>query len=132
MVLLAAFHALLHRYTGETDIRVGTPVAGRGRIETEPLIGFFVNTLVMRGDISGEPTFRELVQRVRAAALAAYANQDVPFRHLVETRAGGMSNTHRFQALFVATERAAGRTRPSRASDYAGRRGPRWHVEVRL
>ena len=103
MVLLAAFHALLHRYTGETDIRVGTPVAGRTRVETEPLIGFFVNTLVMRGDLSGEPSFRELLQRVRATGLAAYANQEVPFEHLVETlrTRRDLSHTPLFQALFV-------------------------------
>ncbi len=103
MVLLAAFHALLHRYTGETDIRVGTPVAGRTRVETEPLIGFFVNTLVMRGDLSGEPSFRELVRRVRATGLAAYAHQDVPFEHLVETlrTRRDLSHTPLFQALFV-------------------------------
>ena len=64
----------LHRYTGETDIRVGTPVAGRTRVETEPLIGFFVNTLVLRGDLSGEPSFRDLLHRVRADGLAAFAN----------------------------------------------------------
>jgi amino acid adenylation domain-containing protein len=103
MVLLAAFHALLHRYTGETDIRVGSPVAGRSRGETEPLIGFFVNTLVMRGDVAGEPTFRELLQRVRDTALAAYANQDVPFEQLVETLRPkrDVNHTPLFQALFV-------------------------------
>ena len=58
MVLLAAFQALLHRYSGQDDLCVGTPIAGRGRTETEGLIGFFVNTLVMRGDLSGDPTFR--------------------------------------------------------------------------
>jgi malonyl CoA-acyl carrier protein transacylase len=103
MVLLAAFHSLLHRYTGENDIRVGTPVAGRTRIEAEPLIGFFVNTLVMRGDVSGEPSFRELLRRTRAIGLAAYANQDVPFDHLVEALRTkcDLSHTPLFQALFV-------------------------------
>jgi amino acid adenylation domain-containing protein len=103
MLLLAAFYSLLHRYTGENDIRVGTPVAGRTRVETEPLIGFFVNTLVMRGDVSGEPSFRELLRRTRATGLAAYANQDVPFDHLVETlrTKRDLSHTPLFQALFV-------------------------------
>ena len=84
MVLIAAFQALLHRYTGDLDIRIGTPVAGRTRRETEGLIGFFVNMLVIRGDLAGEPTFRELVGRARTTSLAAYANQDVPFERLVD------------------------------------------------
>jgi aspartate racemase len=84
MALLAAFHILLHRYAGQEDIRVGVPVAGRTRTETEGLIGLFINTLVMRADLSGDPTFRELLGRVRGAALGAYAHQDLPFEKLVE------------------------------------------------
>ena len=84
MTLLAAFKALLYRYTGQADIVVGSPIAGRNFIETEELIGFFVNTLVLRTDLSGNPTFRELVGRVREVALAAYLHQDVPFEKLVE------------------------------------------------
>ncbi len=84
MLLLAAFVTLLHRYTGEEDIVVGTPIANRNRVETEKLIGFFVNTLVMRADLSGEPSFRELLRRVREVALGAYAHQDVPFERLVQ------------------------------------------------
>ncbi|MDT5270424.1 MAG: hypothetical protein QOH49_2610, partial [Acidobacteriota bacterium] len=84
MTLLAAFNLLLHRYTGEKDILVGTPVAGRNRAETEGLIGFFVNTLVLRTDLSGAPTFTELLGRVRESALGAYAHQDIPFEKLVE------------------------------------------------
>jgi amino acid adenylation domain-containing protein/non-ribosomal peptide synthase protein (TIGR01720 family) len=84
MVLLSAFHALLHRYTGQTDICVGTVIANRDRAETENLIGFFVNTLPLRVDLAGEPSFHELLQRVRETALSAYAHQDVPFDLIVE------------------------------------------------
>src|SRR5205085_4242211 len=84
MTLLAGFEALLHRYTGQTDIVVGTPVAERNRAEIEHLIGFFVNTLALRTDLSGDPTFRELLKRVREVALGAYAHQDLPFERLVE------------------------------------------------
>lgn len=84
MTLLAAFKALLQRWTAQTDIAIGTPMSGRGRIETENLIGFFVNTLVLRTDLSGDPTFVELLQRVRETALEAYEHQDLPFEKLVE------------------------------------------------
>src|SRR6185436_14255056 len=83
MFLLAAFKVLVHRYTSETDILVGTPIANRNRTEIEPLIGFFVNTLVMRTSLEGNPTFNELVRRVSDAALGAYANQDLPFERIV-------------------------------------------------
>ena len=82
MTLLAGFNALLYRYTGQTDIVVGTPVAGRNRAEIEHLIGFFINTLPLRTDCSGEPTFRELLRRVREVALGAYAHQDLPFERI--------------------------------------------------
>ena len=84
MTVLAAFKVLLGRYAGLEDVAVGTPVANRGRAETEGLIGFFVNTLVMRADLSGDPSFAELLGRVRATALAAYAHQDLPFEQLVD------------------------------------------------
>ena len=84
MTLLAAFQTLLHRYTGQDDIVVGSPIAGRTRVEVEGLIGFFVNTLVLRNDLSGNPTFRELLARVRKNALDAYTHQEVPFEKLVE------------------------------------------------
>ncbi|MFB7333683.1 amino acid adenylation domain-containing protein [Streptomyces adustus] len=84
MVLLAGFKALLARWSGQTDVAVGTPIAGRGRVELEPLIGFFVNTLVLRSDLSGDPAFTDLLARVRDTALAAYDHQDLPFDRLVE------------------------------------------------
>ena len=83
MVLVAAFQAVLARHSGATDIAVGTPVAGRDRTQIEGLIGFFVNTLVLRTDLAGEPTFRELLGRVRDVALAAFAHQELPFARLV-------------------------------------------------
>ncbi|PYV90774.1 MAG: non-ribosomal peptide synthetase, partial [Acidobacteria bacterium] len=84
MTLLAAFQTLLHRYGGQDDIVVGTPIAGRTRVEVEGLIGFFVNMLVLRTDASGDPTFRELLKRVKKVALGAYAHQDIPFEKVVE------------------------------------------------
>jgi amino acid adenylation domain-containing protein len=84
MTLLATFQILLSRYTGQEDIVVGTPYAGREREEIQPLIGFFVNTLVLRTELSGHLTFVEVLQRVREAVLSAHANQDLPFEKLVE------------------------------------------------
>ena len=84
MTILAALQSLLARHTGLEDIAVGTPVAGRTRPEWEGLVGFFVNTLVMRTDLAGNPTFRQLLGKVRETALGAYANQEVPFERLIE------------------------------------------------
>jgi amino acid adenylation domain-containing protein len=84
MTLLAAFQALLHRYTRQDEIAVGTYIANRNRAEMEDLIGFFVNSLVLRTDLSGDPSFRELLRRVQSVALGAYGHQDLPFAKLVE------------------------------------------------
>jgi len=83
MTLLSAFNVLLHSQSGQEDIVVGIPIANRTRLETEKLIGFFVNMLVLRTDLSGDPTFRELLQRAREVMLGAYSHQDVPFAKLV-------------------------------------------------
>ncbi|HEX8556987.1 MAG TPA: amino acid adenylation domain-containing protein [Pyrinomonadaceae bacterium] len=103
MTLLAGFFALLHRYTGQEDLVVGTPIAGRNRRETEGLIGFFVNTLVLRASVAGEPTFRELLGRVREATLGAYAHQEVAFEKLVEELhpERDMSRNPLFQVAFA-------------------------------
>jgi amino acid adenylation domain-containing protein len=103
MVLLAALAALLRRTTGETDVAVGTPVAGRQLLELEPLIGCFVNTLVLRVDASGDPTFAELVERVRDTALEADAHQRLPFERLVDELRPGrdLARNPLFQVLFV-------------------------------
>jgi amino acid adenylation domain-containing protein/non-ribosomal peptide synthase protein (TIGR01720 family) len=84
MTVVAAFQTLLCRYTGQTDLVVGTPLTGRTRVEIEGLLGFFVNTLILRSDLSGNPCFRELLKRVRAVMLGAYDHQDLPFEKLVE------------------------------------------------
>ncbi|HEY0553301.1 MAG TPA: amino acid adenylation domain-containing protein, partial [Thermoanaerobaculia bacterium] len=103
MTLLAGFAAQLHRYTGEADILLGSPVANRTRGETEGLLGFFVNTLVMRADLAGDPGFDALVARVREMALAAYAHQDLPFERLVEELAPqrSLARSPLFQVSFV-------------------------------
>ncbi|HEX2077185.1 MAG TPA: condensation domain-containing protein, partial [Longimicrobium sp.] len=84
MVVLAAFYALLARWSGQDDIVVGTPTAGRSRRETEALVGFFINTIALRTRLDGDPTFEELVQRVRQTTIDAYAHQDVPFERVVD------------------------------------------------
>ena len=103
MTLLAAFQILLHRYTGSDDIVVGSPMAGRNRTEVENLIGFFINAVALRGDLSGDPTFRAFLSRARETSLAAFAHQDLPFEKLVEALKSQRDASHSplFQVLFV-------------------------------
>ncbi|MEH2003498.1 MAG: condensation domain-containing protein [Nostoc sp.] len=103
MTLLAAFKVLLHRYTGQEDILVGSPIADRNQVETEGLMGLFVNTLVMRTDLSGNPSFREILNQVRQVALCAYEHQDLPFEKLVEELKPERDRTHSplFQVMFA-------------------------------
>ncbi|MBE9059353.1 non-ribosomal peptide synthetase, partial [Sphaerospermopsis sp. LEGE 08334] len=103
MTLLAAYDTLLYRYTGQSDILVGSPIANRDRAEIEGLIGFFVNTLVMRSNLAGNPSFSELLTRVREMALGAYAHQHLPFEMLVEALQPerNLSHSPLFQVMFV-------------------------------
>src|SRR5258708_20455553 len=118
MTLLAAFQALLSRYTGQEDIIVGSPFTNRQRSEVEGLIGFFVNTVPLRTVLSGDPTFNQLLQRVKATALDAYDHRELPFEKLVEELRPerNLSYTPLFQILFavqgspVAIEHVAGIT----------------------
>ncbi|WP_437733786.1 amino acid adenylation domain-containing protein [Sorangium sp. So ce1335] len=103
MLLFAAFNALLHRYTGQEEFVVGSPIAGRSRAETEGLIGCFINMLALRVDLSGAPTFLDLLTRVRGVTLGAYAHQELPFERLVEALKPDRdpSRTPIFQVVFV-------------------------------
>ena len=104
MTLLAAFATLLHRYSaGQEDMVIGTPIAGRNRVETEGLVGFFVNSLALRTSFSGDPSFRELLGRVRRTALDAFQHQDLPFERLVEELAPDrdLTRTPLFQIMFA-------------------------------
>lgn len=103
MVVLAAFKVLLARYTGQHDVVVGTPIAGRTQAELEPLIGFFANMLVMRTDLAGEPSFVEVLSRVRETVLDAYDHQELPFEKLVEELRPRRDRSHHplFQVAFL-------------------------------
>ena len=103
MTLLGAFQTMLYRYTQQRDISVGSPIAGRSKVEIENLIGCFMNMLVIRADLTGLPTFRELLRRVREAALGAYAHQDLPFEKLVEEMQPrrDLSHSPLFQVMFA-------------------------------
>ncbi|WP_407882763.1 amino acid adenylation domain-containing protein, partial [Scytonema sp. NUACC26] len=103
MTLLAVFKTLFHRYSGQDDIVVGSPIANRNRVEIEGLIGFFVNTIVLRTNLSDNPSFQELLGRMREVALGAYAHQDLPFEYLVEALQPKRNLNHNplFQVMFV-------------------------------
>jgi non-ribosomal peptide synthetase component F len=103
MTLLAAFKVLLHCYSHQHDIRVGSPIANRNRSELEKLIGFFINTLVLRTDLSENPSFTDLLARVREVTLGAYAHQDLPFDKIVEELQPERYQNHLplFQVWFV-------------------------------
>src|SRR6185369_11036062 len=103
MTLVAGFQTLLHRYTNQDDIITGSVIANRNRKETEGLIGFFINTQALRTDFSGDPSFRDLLKRVRETTLGAYAHQDIPFEKLVEVLQPERNLTHPpfFQVMLV-------------------------------
>ncbi|WP_213042224.1 non-ribosomal peptide synthetase, partial [Nitrospira defluvii] len=103
MTLLAAFQVLLHRYSGDVDLSIGTPIANRTTVETEGVIGFFVNTLVLRTDVSGNPRFIDLLERVRETVLGAQSHQDVPFEQVVEALKPDRDLSHAplFQVMFA-------------------------------
>src|SRR5262249_31353426 len=103
MTLMAGYQALLYRYSGQEEVVVGTPIAGRNRAETEGLIGPFLNTLALRADFSNRPSFRELLKQVREVALGAYGHQDLPFEKLVEELqpARDLSRHPIFQTMLV-------------------------------
>ncbi|MEH1869179.1 MAG: amino acid adenylation domain-containing protein [Nostoc sp.] len=116
MTLLAAFGTILHRYTGQEDILIGSPIAGRNQVETEGLIGFFVNTLAIRANLSGNPSFRQLLSQVREVTLGAYSHQELPFEKLVEELhpERNLSHSPLFQVMF------AFQNTPSQLCDFPG------------
>src|SRR6185437_12248247 len=113
MTLLAAFDVLLHRWSGQTDLSVGTPIAGRARAETEALAGFFVNTLVLRAELDPERPFLALLRQVREDALGAYAHQDAPFERLVQELSPerDLGTTPLFQVMFALQTAPSGAAR---------------------
>ncbi|AJG12081.1 non-ribosomal peptide synthetase [Pseudomonas plecoglossicida] len=113
MLLLASFQVLLHRYSGQADVRVGVPIANRNRVETERLIGFFVNTQVMRAEFDTQLTFTELLAQVRQRALGAQVHQDLPFEQLVDALQPERSLSHSplFQVMYNHQTRGKGERR---------------------
>ena len=126
MTMLAGFEGLLYHYTGQPDLVLGTDLANRPTVQTEAMIGFFVNLLVMRTDVSGNPTFEELIKRVREVSLRAYAHQDLPFDKLVEELRPERNLTHSplVQVLFVQ------QNTPRSTSNFAGLQMERFRFDV--
>ncbi|WP_422396342.1 amino acid adenylation domain-containing protein [Pseudomonas tolaasii] len=131
MLLLASFQTLLHRYSGSSQVRVGTPTANRNRVETEGLIGFFVNTQILQADFTDSLTFTELLQQVKQRALAAQAHQDLPFEQLVEALAPerSLSRNPLFQVMFN-HQRAARQSGPARQLPGLSVEGVAWETQV--
>ncbi|WP_017256450.1 condensation domain-containing protein, partial [Pseudomonas tolaasii] len=131
MLLLASFQTLLHRYSGSSQVRVGTPTANRNRVETERLIGFFVNTQILQADFTDSLTFKELLQQVKQRALAAQAHQDLPFEQLVEALAPerSLSRNPLFQVMFN-HQRAARQSGPARQLPGLSVEGVAWETQV--
>ena len=125
MTLLAVFKVLMYRYTEQEDLLVGTPTAGRDRAETESLVGFFVNTVVLRTDLSGNPSFRDLLHRVRDVSVGAFANQDLPFEKLAAeiNPERNRSRTPLFQTLFALQSASSG------TIELPGLRAEAFHVD---
>src|SRR5262249_1074505 len=128
MTLLAAFQTLLHRYSWQENIVVGSGIANRNRRETENLIGFFVNMLVLRNNFSGNPTFTELLAQVREVALSAYVHQDLPFDLLVDELQAerDLGNTPLFQVVFTL------QNAPMSALELPGVRLAPWAIDSRV
>ncbi|MEO8337525.1 MAG: condensation domain-containing protein, partial [bacterium] len=119
MTLLAAYTTVLHRYTGQRDVLVGSPIAGRSRPETEGLIGYFANTIVQRARFANDPTFAELLAQVRESALGAYDHQEIPFEKLVLELQGGQQLSHSplFQVVFTMLGGGGGEAGPAKIGD---------------
>ncbi|MDB4888695.1 MAG: amino acid adenylation domain protein, partial [Gemmatimonadetes bacterium] len=119
MTLLAAYTTVLHRYTGQRDVLVGSPIAGRSRPETEGLIGYFANTIVQRARFADDPTFAELLAQVRESALGAYDHQEIPFEKLVLELQGGQQLSHSplFQVVFTMLGGGGGEAGPAKIGD---------------
>ena len=128
MTLLAAFQCLLYRYTEHDDVAVGSLIANRNQIQIERLIGMFANTIVLRTDLSGDPTFSEVLRRVRQVTLDAYRNQDLPIEEILQVLQvpRSLDRNALFQVMFHSAERVAESPGPSGTVRALCGRGPRY------